>query len=77
MPALSCLIWRVVQRADAPPDKPGQQNVFLALKNLPSNIKYVGEQVEINGTPGGNTPKSASVLFFMSLWSFFVWSSSL
>lgn len=52
-------------------------NVFHSLKYLPNSIKYVGEQVEINGTPGGNIPKSASVLFFMSLWSFFVWSSSL
>lgn len=30
-------------------------NIFLALKNMPSNIKYVGEQVLINGSPGGNT----------------------
>lgn len=42
-------------------------NVFHAQKYLPNGIKYVGEQVEINGTPGGNIPKSASVLFFMSL----------
>lgn len=42
-------------------------NVFHTLKYLPNSIKYVGEQVEINGTPGGNIPKSASVLFFMSL----------
>lgn len=43
------------KRTDAQPNKPRQPYVFLGLKNLPSNIKYVGEQVEINGTPGGNT----------------------
>lgn len=35
-------------------EKHRHPNIFLALKNMPSNIKYVGEQVLINGSPGGN-----------------------